>query len=116
MKQPKPYQTQNLPLQKGRFFIDDFNTTAHLIQLQYNTPYMQDNQTLELCRSCFEQWLDDTGRLEWVSDNTGYDGGHYQQNGTMIIDDYWQYGDYETHTADLKAFVIAEIKAQQKLS
>lgn len=112
----KPYQpNKNLPLQKGRFSIDDFSTTAHLIAVQYNTPNMSENITLELCRSCFEQWLDETGRLEWVTDTTGYDGDHYQQSGTLAIDDYWQYGDYDTHTSDLKAFVIAEIKSQKDL-
>lgn len=112
----KPYQTRNLPLQKGRFTIEDFSADANLIQVHYTTTAMRDNETMELCRSCFEQWLEDTGRLQWVSDTTGYNGDHYQQAGPLAIDDYWEYGEYETKTADLKAFVIAEVKAQDSLS
>jgi hypothetical protein len=95
--------------------LDDFILSPYLISIQYQQKGLEENQALELCRSCFEQWLGDTGRLCWVSDTTGYDGHHQQHAGTMITDDYWEYTDYEQKTEDLKDFIIAEVKAQSEL-
>jgi len=95
--------------------IDDFTLTPYLISIQWQGRAHTENQTLEICRSCFEQWLATTGRLDWVSDTTGYDGQHQQHAGTMITEDYWQYADYEQKAADLQDFVIAEVKAQSEL-
>ena len=95
--------------------IDDFVLTPYLISIQWQRRGSNENETLEVCRSCFEQWLGHTGRLDWVSDTTGYNGEHYQQTGTMITEDYWQYADYTQKTEDLEDFIIAEIKAQSEL-
>lgn len=94
--------------------IEDFTPTTHLIQVQWYQPGMQRNQTVELCRSCFEQWLSDTGRLNWYYE-PDEDSYHKIPNGTGDADSYWQYGDYHTHTSDLKAFILAEVKAQRYL-
>jgi hypothetical protein len=95
--------------------IDDFEMTPYLISIQWHQAQMQENETLEVCRSCFEQWLHDSGRLNWVTDTTDHHGYHLQNNGTMAAEEYWLYADLEQKTEDLKAFIIAEVKAQEML-
>ena len=98
------------------FAIDDFTPTTHLIQVQWYQPGTSTNQTAELCRSCFEQWLEETGRLDYYTEPEEDNYSNQQTSGTNDTDSYWQYADYQTQTSDIKAFILAEVRAQNELS
>ena len=98
------------------FAIDDFTPTTHLIQVQWYQPGTSTNHTAELCRSCFEQWLEETGRLDYYTEPEEDNYSNLPTSGTNDTDSYWQYADYQTQTSDIKAFILAEVRAQQDLS
>lgn len=87
--------------------IDDFSTDAYLIKVQYNQPPMETDATIEVCRACFEQWLEDSGRLEWCNDTSDEAGEHLQSVGTLPVEEYWQHAEYETKTDDLRAYIMS---------
>ena len=98
------------------FAIDDFTPTTHLIQVQWYQPGTSTNQTAELCRSCFEDWLEETGRLDYYTEPEEDNYSNQKTSGTNDTDSYWQYADYQTQTSDIKPFILAEVRAQQELS
>ena len=98
------------------FAIDDFTPTTHLIQVQWYQAGTSTNHTAELCRSCFEQWLEETGRLDYYTEPEEDNYSNLPTSGTNDTDSYWQYADYQTQTSDIKAFILAEVRAQQDLS
>lgn len=106
----------HLPAKGANLSIDDFTPATHLIQVQWYQPGMATNHTAELCRSCFEQWLEDTGRLDYYTEPEEDHYSHQHASGTNDTESYWQYADYQTQTADIKAFILAEIRAQNELS
>lgn len=86
--------------------IEDFQVSMLFIQLVYCTQDIHSCRTVEVCRPCFEQWLHDTGRLEWCMEGYDSEGSSIgQAYGTMAIDDYWENAEYEVKVKDLETYM-----------
>lgn len=48
----------------------------------------------EVPRRYFDEWLSDTGRLEWELNSSDHTGAHVQQSGVMDLDTYYQHPHY----------------------
>lgn len=46
-------------------------------------------EEIKIPRRPYEQWLEDSSRLEWVNDWSNHEGMHMQQTGTFELDMYW---------------------------
>lgn len=61
-------------------------------------------------RAKYEEWLSDSSRLDWVTDNVNYCGEHDQQTGTLAIDIYWT-GIFDV-TPDLYDWIVLKMVAE----
>lgn len=83
--------------------IADFSTSMLHVQVDIWTS--KETRQIELCRPCFEQWLNDTGRLDWCMEGYDSEGTQSQLYGTMAIDDYWENAEYEVKCKDLADYM-----------
>lgn len=61
----------------------------------------------------FEQWLLDTGRLQWIVDAEDRDSEPLQFCGQMELEQYWLYAEYATITQDLGTYLATHWKDLQ---
>lgn len=88
--------------------IEDFRTGLLNISVDWCWNTAIQTEVLFLSKPCFEQWLDDTGRLDWCKESIDYWGEYVQEAYTMLSDDYWDHADYEIKLKDLKAYILQE--------
>lgn len=88
---------------KNLLDIEDFSMS--MLHVTVNVWTKDENSEVALCRPCFEQWLSDTGRLDWCMDGFDVEGGHTQYYGSIAIDDYWENADYDVKVKDLRDYM-----------
>ncbi len=103
----RPFKTKNkkhvVKLTKN-ILIDMVTTTTTHVLVDWHTPAMQDNQSLQVNRFAFEQWLYETCRLDWcLHDITSHQRAF---DTTMSVDNYWLYGDYGVQYGDVVTYII----------
>ncbi len=88
--------------------IEDFRVGLLNISVDWYRDDFVQTESLFLCKPCFEQWLNDTGRLDWCKDGLDDVGEYIQDHTTMPVDDYWEHADYEQKLKDLKRYIAEE--------
>jgi|GEM_PF-4711142 len=86
--------------------IEDFAISMLYVHVSWHRLPMGQTQQLELCRPCFEQWLEYNNRLDWCME--GDEDVFGQTSGAMAIDDYWDNAEYEVKLKDLEDYIKAE--------
>ncbi|MEZ5018372.1 MAG: hypothetical protein R2800_15030 [Flavipsychrobacter sp.] len=88
--------------------IEDFRTGLLNISVDWYWNNATEAEALFLCKPCFEQWLNDTGRLDWCKESIDYSGEYVQDVSTLLSEDYWDHADFEVKLKDLKAYILQE--------
>lgn len=85
--------------------IEDFHIEMLYVHISWHPLPIGQSRELQLCRQQLEQWLNDTGRLDWCME--GYDGEGDMEvfAGSMAIDDYWENAEYDVKLKDLKDYI-----------
>lgn len=88
--------------------IEDFRIGIIHISVDWVFDTDANCETLYICRQCFEQWLDDTGKLESYAELNDWTGDYLQDHNAMAVEEYWDNEDYTTKIRDLKRYIIKE--------
>lgn len=88
--------------------VEDFSIRMLFVQVSWFQPDMEVCRLTDICRPCFEQWLMDTGRLDWCLDNFDQYGELTEDCGTMALEEYWNTAEYDLKCKDLKDYMLVE--------
>jgi|GEM_PF-3145495 len=75
-------------------------TNRHIL-IEWTTPQMDENESLQISRTDFEQWLYQTCRLDWCL--TELISGEHQTKPTYE----WIYAPHGISTTELKTYIVA---------
>jgi len=94
------------------FEIDDYNVWEKEIEcfLVNNTQ----EKEINIPREKFEQWLEDSDRLDYCHDSVDYKGDHIQETGTISIDHYWD-NIFIDKKPDLYDYILLKIVDAKKI-
>lgn len=97
---------------KQLFEIDEYTLWDKEIEVFL----MNDTQEKEINipREKFEQWLEDSGRLNYCNDSVNYAGDHIQETGTISIDHYWD-NIFIDKKPDLYDYILLKVVDAKKI-
>lgn len=81
--------------------IETVYTTANYVLVDWHTPDMDTNETLQISRPAFEQWLYETCRLDWCL----HEVTDREHDKSMSPANYWLYGDYGVTLQDVHTYI-----------
>lgn len=88
--------------------IEDFRIGVIHISVDWYSTADISAETLYMCRQCFEQWLNDTGKLETYTEMTDWTGDYLQDYSAMAVEEYWDNADYTTKLKHLRQYIVKE--------
>lgn len=88
--------------------IQDFSIEMLYIHISWHMLPVGRLSELSICRQQYEQWLENTGKLDWYMEGYDGEGGMEPMAGTMAIDDYWENAEYEVKRADLLQYIMKQ--------
>lgn len=93
------------------FEIEDFNLWEDEIEVFLTKGEVQREKNIP--RAKFENWLKDSGRLDWEDNYSDHTGEHVQETGSMTIDQYWDDCHFEQKCFDLYEYLILHMDVRK---